>query len=106
MEEKIKLIKNTIKDFYKEDGLDVAFDIDERILNYVDDDWEEDGEYDSESEWYQDFGRGEAEDEIHGEILEAIATALDEPTDSWYFSDKYGDINEYIYDEYPQLKTN
>lgn len=104
MVQKKVIIKQAIKDFYKD--ADVDEDIDERILNYVDDDWEEDGEYDSEYEWYVDYGRGEAEDEIINEILDVIAVALGEKIDEWYHGDKYGDINELIYETYPSLKTN
>lgn len=100
-------IKAAIKDFYTEGGMDIDLDIAERIPSYLDDDWELDGDgYNSEEEWYQDYGRGEAEGEIHNELLDAIEKAIDETIGSWYYNDKYGDVDEYIYEEYPQLNTN
>jgi len=44
--------------------------IDERIYDYVDPDWEDDGDYESEHDWYIDFGRGEAESDIIQELVE------------------------------------
>ena len=60
-------IFDTILENYDEAGI---FDmIDNAMLDYVDDDWEEDG-FDSEYDWYCEFGRNEAE----SDVLESIIT--------------------------------
>lgn len=46
----------------------VAEMLDEEILNWVHSDWEIDG-YDSEYEWYSDYGNGEAEDVVAQEMI-------------------------------------
>lgn len=38
--------------------------IDEEIPNWVDQDWEDDGDYNSEEEWYEDHNNREAQDEV------------------------------------------
>lgn len=38
--------------------------------NWLDEDWED--EYDSEEDWYRDYGRGEAEDAIRIQIDEDV----------------------------------
>jgi hypothetical protein len=45
--------------------------LDEEIINWVDDVWEEDG-YDSEYDWYIDHMNGEAEDVIRDIIINSI----------------------------------
>ena len=48
--------------------LNILHSVDEQMLDYVDDDWEEDG-FDSEYEWYCEYGRGEAEDDVINELV-------------------------------------
>lgn len=58
MEEVIKFIAEN----YPEEK--VAEMYDEEILNWVDSDWNEDGDYESEYDWYKDHNSNEAEDEV------------------------------------------
>ena len=52
----------------------VAKMLDEEIVNWVDDDWEED--YESEHDWYVDHNNNEAEDEIVNQIIKEAKNAL------------------------------
>ena len=100
MENKIiEIVKNYFGD------KDVVSVLDQRIEDgdYIDDDWQD--EYDSEHDWYAEYGNGECENEIHGEILKEIAKQIDESPHSWYFNNKYCDIDKLIYKYYPQLET-
>ena len=47
----------------------ILSDVDDAILDYVDEDWKEYGEYESEYDWYSDFGRNEAEDQVINDII-------------------------------------
>jgi hypothetical protein len=69
-EEKITLetVRKWIDEKFSED--DVISRLDEEIMNWVADDWED--ECDSEYDWYMDYGRGEAEDVIRQEIYEDV----------------------------------
>jgi len=100
---KQEIILDTINSIGTE--IDVIHMINENIFDYLDDDWENDGEYEDEFEWYADYGRGEAEGDIHNDILRLIEDALGEPIEDWYFNYKYGDINELIYEVFPSLQT-
>lgn len=46
--------------------------LDDEILNWVDSDWEDDGECDDEYEWYVCYGRNMAEDVIIEEITSNV----------------------------------
>ena len=46
--------------------------LDDEIINWVDSDWEDDGDYDSEYDWYIAHGRNSAEDVIIQEITLAV----------------------------------
>lgn len=61
---------NKIKEEYSED--DVAGLLDEEIMNWVEDDWNDD--FESEYDWYQDFGHGEAEDVVRNSIIDWYMT--------------------------------
>ena len=58
LNENIEMKKQWIDKNYNE--MKVARMLDDEILNWVDDDWEE--ECETEFDWYNEFGRGEAED--------------------------------------------
>jgi hypothetical protein len=47
---------------------DVIEMFDDEIINWLDQDWSDD--YESEYEWYQDHGNGEAEDVIISKIID------------------------------------
>jgi hypothetical protein len=96
-----KEISDFVKTLYSIDALQE--EIQERMHDYIDYEQMEDEGIEDESEYYDAFGRGEAESSIHNEILSAIATFLKEPIEDWYYNDKYGDIDEIIYSHYPQL---
>lgn len=46
--------------------------LDDEILNWVDSDWENDGDYDCEYDWYISHGRNSAEDVIIKEITDDV----------------------------------
>ena len=59
--------------------LKVAEMLDEEILEWVDSDWRQDlvrdgysGEDINEFNWYQDYGRGEAEDNVIGRMIASL----------------------------------
>ena len=54
-------MKKYISSKYK--PIAIAGMVDEAILNYIDSDWEEEG-YEDEYEWYSEYGRGEAEQDV------------------------------------------
>lgn len=58
------MIKDQIIQFiqanYSED--DIIARLDEEKLEWIDSDWEDDGDYSDEYEWYGDHNSGEAED--------------------------------------------
>ena len=59
-------LKDYITKKYKESDVDEM--VDAQVMEYIDADWEDDGEYDNEQEWYDDFGHGEAEDDIINQL--------------------------------------
>ena len=56
-----------IKEHFSEDEVISSFD--DEVLNWVDDDWNNDGEYDGEYDWYVDHNNGEAQDVIITNII-------------------------------------
>ncbi len=42
---------------------------DDQMHEYIDDDWDASGDYDSEYEWYIDHNNGEAEDDVLNEVV-------------------------------------
>jgi hypothetical protein len=50
---------------------DIRQRVDEEILEWVDEDWEED-ECESEYDWYLEYRNGEAEDEVRSEIVKEL----------------------------------
>jgi len=43
--------------------------------------------------------------DIIDEVIEKIAEELEEPNYDWYYNNKYGDIKQMVYNQYPLLKT-
>ncbi|HKL24445.1 MAG TPA: hypothetical protein VJ912_03860 [Candidatus Nanoarchaeia archaeon] len=64
--------------------------LDNEIFNWVDSDWQEDGEYESEYDWYFDYGGGEAENEIVKEMIR-------------WWQDKYNNGKELNTEEYCKI---
>jgi hypothetical protein len=84
MNEFIKLFPKVAEFINKKyDENDVAIKVDEQMMDYLDDDWKDDG-YKTEYEWYQNFGRGEAEGDIHNEIMHYVRTKFDEEADEMF----------------------
>ena len=82
----LDLAISRIKEEYSEDEVSARYDLE--ILEWVDPDWEEDGNYDSEYDWYIDHNNGEAQDVVIGEMI------------SWYKSTYDKDMSD---DDYTEL---
>lgn len=78
----------------------VAEMFDEEVCggNWIDDDWEENAE--TEFDWYIEYGNGEAESAVIDTIIKDAQSFLGENDDKWVSSNKYGDIDEIIREEY------
>lgn len=63
---KIKVLE-FLNSRYPEGEAEIELLLDDEIQSWVDSDWEEDG-YDSEYDWYVNFGHGEAEDAVRDQI--------------------------------------
>lgn len=96
-----KEIKEWLESKYSEDWINER--IDERMSEYVNDDWED--EFDSLYEAYVETGRGGIEGELFNIIIEDFAYEMGEPNNDWYFKDKYGDFDDIVYEVFPQLKN-
>jgi len=73
-EDNLRKVFSWINANYNE--MKVARMLDDEIQNWLDDDWEEDGEFEDEFEWYNEYGGGEAEDAIVEEIISNAKRAL------------------------------
>lgn len=71
---------------------DIVSNVDDAILDYVDDDWKDDGEYENEYDWYCDYGRGEAEDDV----INSIIYKYEENNNIRYEIDTFINIGKYI----------
>ena len=88
----IDLAMTRIKEEFSAD--EVAEKYDNEMLEWIDEDWEED--YDSEYDWYIDHNNGEAQDVVVSEII------------NWYKSEfnkelsieEYSDLHDAIKEEY------
>ena len=69
--------------------------VDDQVLDYVDSDWEDDGEYDSEQDWYIDHGRGEAE----SDIIENIVREFEKKKKEKFHIYSFVDIGKYMADK-------
>ena len=98
--EKKQKVEEFIKGLYTEKQIDEM--ISEGVYDYLDDDWDEN--YESEHEWYRDFGSGEVETSIFDGIIKKVDNEFDLP-DDWYLKDHIDDFDDIVYDNYPQLKT-
>ena len=75
-----------VKEEFSDD--EVATRYDDEMMNWIDSDWEEDGNYDSEYDWYIDHNNGEAQDVVIEEMI------------SWYKSTYDKDMSD---DDYSEL---
>ena len=92
LNEDIEQMKQWINKEYSE--MNVAEMLDNEILNWLDDDWEE--EFDDEFEWYSEFGGGEAEDVI----VEQIITYAEKATNAKISGNEKLKLDEWIRDKY------
>jgi len=99
----VQKIRDFVGSLYTE--YEISSLIDDIIPDYVDYEQMEEEGIEDEYDYYSSYGRGEAESEIHNKIIEEIALHINEPINDWYFNDKYGDIDEIIYEFYPQLNV-
>lgn len=71
--ENIEKVKQWISKNYSESKVTEMFD--DEILNWLDDDWKEEG-LDDEFEWYNEYGHGEAEDVVIDSIIKLASKAI------------------------------
>jgi len=83
-----------IKEEYSEN--EVATKYDDELLNWVDSDWEEDGDYDSEYDWYIDHNNGEAQDVVIEEMIGWYKKTYDKDMSG----DDYSELFDEIKSEY------
>ena len=79
-----------VKEEYSDD--EVASRYDDEMMNWVDSDWEEDGDYDSEYDWYIDHNNGEAQDVVIGEIIDWYKRTYDKDMSDEDYSDLFDEI--------------
>ena len=88
----LDLAISRIKEEYSEDEVSARYDLE--ILEWVEPDWEEDGNYDSEYDWYIDHNNGEAQDVVIGEMI------------NWYKRTYEKDISDEDYSElFDEIKS-
>ena len=94
-------LKNAIKEQIKKYILskhteaDLARSKDDAVLDYLSSDWEDDG-FDDEFDWYDEFGRGEAEDDVVTMILDDVQKHFKIDLSP----DDYSEFSEWIREEY------
>lgn len=94
---KVKLTKQQIikvgKEILKKNKpRDFVLRVDDQIFNYVDSDWKLDGEYESEYDWYQDFGRGEVEDDV----IDNVVREYESKNHLEFNIDTFVDVGKYV----------
>jgi len=95
-EDGIVLDKKEVESYAKEimkrnNCKSIISDIDDQMLEYVADDWEEEG-FDSEYDWYQEYGKGEAEDDI----IEGLVREYEKKNKVKFHIDSFVAIGKYI----------
>tara|TARA_R110002020_G_scaffold343653_1_gene557990 strand:- start:21 stop:320 length:300 start_codon:yes stop_codon:yes gene_type:complete len=91
-------VEKWIRETYSE--MNIYDLIDEAVPDFLDDDWEEDGEYEDSLDWYRDHNNGEAEDQVRDRIekeIEAIFKVTREEYKEIVGQDLYETIIE-VYD--------
>jgi len=69
MNNKEQIVKYIKENFSEEKVLN---DLDQEILQWLDEDWND--EFESEYDWYGEYGNGEAEDVVRNDIINNILT--------------------------------
>ena len=83
-----------VKEEYSDD--EVADRYDDEMMNWIDSDWEEDGDYESEYDWYIDHNNGEAQDVVIGEMINWYKRTYDKDMSD----DDYSELFDEIKSEY------
>jgi hypothetical protein len=83
-----------VKEEFSDD--EVATRYDDEMMNWIDSDWEEDGDYDSEYDWYIDHNNGEAQDVVIEEMIKWYKSTYDKDMSD----DDYSDLFDEIKSEY------
>jgi len=83
-----------VKEEYSDD--EVAARYDDEMMNWIDSDWEEDGDYESEYDWYIDHNNGEAQDVVIGEMINWYKRTYDKDMSD----DDYSELFDEIKSEY------
>jgi hypothetical protein len=83
-----------VKEEFSDD--EVAARYDDEMMNWIDSDWEEDGDYDSEYDWYIDHNNGEAQDVVIEEMIKWYKNTYDKDMSD----DDYSDLFDEIKSEY------
>jgi hypothetical protein len=83
-----------VKEEYSDNEVSIRYDLE--IMEWVDSDWEEDGNYDSEYDWYIDHNNGEAQDVVIGEMISWYKSTYDKDMSD----DDYSDLFDEIKSEY------
>lgn len=79
-----------IKEEYSDN--EVASRYDNEIMEWVDSDWEEDGNYESEYDWYMDHNNGEAQDVVIGEMINWYKRTYDKDMSDEDYSELFDEI--------------
>jgi len=87
-----------IKEHFSEDEVISSFD--DEVLNWVDDDWNNDGEYDGEYDWYVDHNNGEAQDVIITNIINWFKKEFNMSLNI----EEYSELHDAIKQEYDCLR--
>ena len=83
-----------VKEEFSDD--EVAARYDDEVMNWIDSDWEEDGDYDSEYDWYIDHNNGEAQDVVIEEMIKWYKNTYDKDMSD----DDYSELFDEIKSEY------
>lgn len=89
----LELAITRIKEEYSED--EVASRFDDEMMNWIEEDWEED--YESEYDWYIDHNNGEAQDVVIGAMIDWYKVNFDKELG---FDENYSDLFDAIKSEY------
>jgi len=74
---------------------EMAREFDDEVLNWVNDDWEEEG-YSDEYEWYDNYGKGEAEDAV----IQNIITEVENELKKKFSGDEEFEFEQWLRDKY------
>lgn len=79
-----------IKEEYSDNEVSARYD--NEIMEWIDSDWEEDGDYESEYDWYMDHNNGEAQDVVIGEMINWYKRTYDKDISDEDYSELFDEI--------------